>query len=157
VSKNTSSEKAYSYRRGAPPAAFSRGLKKEVAAMGNNITVVNPQSKELEVLVGLVRSKVSELRHDLDAGVMGAIDDVHKLGDWALELGRQLGNSESLVQSNQWLQQISALIKGDSSGVTSGQMRVRAILTLRAASSWLHEHNTPILPFSLKVQTGRPA
>jgi len=45
VSKNTSSEKAYSYRRGAPPAAFSRGLKREVAAMGNNITVVNPQSK----------------------------------------------------------------------------------------------------------------
>jgi integrase/recombinase XerD len=28
-------------------------------------------------------------------------------------------------------------------------------LKRRVKLSWLHEHNTPILPFSLKVQTGR--
>ena len=80
-------------------------------------------SKEAQAVALLARDTVARLKRSLRDGVDETIAEVQKLKNRSLELGKELGHFETMVQSNQWLQALLTLVKGDAD-VSSDQARV---------------------------------
>ena len=72
-----------------------------------------------------------------------ALVEVQRLSNQALELGKELGHFDSVIQSNRWLQELLALVKGDSQ-ISSGQVRVIGLVVLRGILVWLKSHPNDI-------------
>ena len=90
-------------------------------------------------MVLLAKDTIAELKRNLGDGVDEALLEVQRVRNQALELGKELGHFEAVVQSNRWLQELLALVKGDDN-ISSAQARVIALAVLRGMSAWLNQH-----------------
>ena len=59
-----------------------------------------------------------------------------RLRDETLEVGKEIGKYEAMLQANQWLYELLALVKGDES-VEGKRVRVITLLVLRGIAAWL--------------------
>jgi len=100
-------------------------------------------SKEAQAIVLLAKDTITKLKQSLGDGVDEALLEVQRLRNQALELGKELGHFEAVVQSNQWLRELLALVKGDDN-VSSGQVRVIGLIVLRGMSAWLNQHPSDV-------------
>ena len=94
-------------------------------------------------MVLLAKDTIAELKRNLGDGVDEALVEVQRVRNQALELGKELGHFESVIQSNQWIKELLGLVKGNDS-VSSGQARVIALAVLRGMSAWLNQHPSDI-------------
>ena len=76
---------------------------------------------------------------------------MNKLRDQALQVGKELGQLNEMIESNKWLRDLRALIKGDEA-VDPSQVRVLGITVLQGILSWLDQgHEDKDSPYLLRV------
>ena len=128
-------------------------LRQEQASLRSIITEERKHiSKETQAIIMLARNTATRLSQQLGNSVEEAIREVQKLKNQALEVGSELGRCQALVEVNEWLRQLLALVRGDGN-VTGNQVRVVGLALLRGVSAWLNQQPDEIRALSqLKVR-----
>jgi len=122
----------------------TKQLQQEQATLRSTITEERKHiSKEAQAIILLAKDTIAELKRNLGDGVDEALVEVQRVRNQALELGKELGHFESVIQSNQWIKELLGLVKGDDNA-SSGQARVIALAVLRGMSAWLNQHPSEI-------------
>ncbi len=97
-------------------------------------------TKDFEAINLSAVSTIAELKQDLSAGVCESITEVNKLRDRALELGKELGQFQEVIESSKWLKGLQALIKSDEE-IEPDRVRVIGITVMQAMLTWLNHHS----------------
>jgi len=103
--------------------AVAEEVKKHIAA---NLHTIEANTQEAMAM----------LKKDLAAGMQESLGQVGTLKNKALELGKQMGQIESAIGSNEWLTTLHALISGEDHASPS-QVRVVSLTLMKAISTWL--------------------
>jgi len=101
-------------------------------------------SQEINMLIPMAQETIDKLGQDLRLGTEEALVEVRRLKDEAIELGREVGQSEGILQVNQWLKELMALVRGEG-GVEGKRVRVIALSVLRALHIWLERQQSASL------------
>ena len=97
--------------------------------------IIGEMMKIIPITKETVNGFLVELRQDRGK----ALEEMSRLRDETLEVGKEMGKYEATLQLNQWLQELLALVKGD--GIVEGKrVRVIALLVLRGIAAYL-KHN----------------
>jgi len=96
-------------------------------------------TKGFEAIITAAENTITELNQSLRSGVDESVSEVNKLRDRTLQLGKQLGQFNEMIESNRWLKSLLAMIKGDEE-VAANQVRVILITVIKAALVWLDRH-----------------
>jgi predicted nucleic acid-binding Zn-ribbon protein len=94
--------------------------------------IVGELAKLIPVTKETVNGFLVELRQDRGK----ALDEMSRLRDETLEVGKEIGKYEATLQVNQWLRELLALVQGDES-VEGKRVRAIALLVLRGIAAWL--------------------
>lgn len=92
--------------------------------------------KEMRAIAGIARKAQAKLSQDLQHSVHETVLEVEKLGKEALEIGQELGHCEAIVEANEWVSTLAALIKGDGD-IGRSQVRAASLSVLRALDGWI--------------------
>ncbi len=129
------------------------GVDKERAALGSAIQGLAQQRaslkaaiseeqghlrKEMRAVASIAQKAQAKLRQDLHHSVQETVLEVEKLRNEALELGQELGHCKAIVEANEWISTLAALIKGDGD-IGTGQVRAASLSVLRAIDRWLRQ------------------
>jgi len=115
-------------------------LRGENAGLESSIKVTRDAViKEILKIIPTANAMLSEFNGELRHGSDEILGVIQHLKDEAMETGQEIGRYQGIVEVNEWLIDILALIKGDE-GLEA--MKVRAILLrlLRGAQPWM-KHN----------------
>lgn len=111
--------------------------------------IVGELAKLIPVTKETVNGFLVELRQDRGK----ALDEMSRLRDETLEVGKEIGKYEATLQANQWLNDLTALVQGDES-VEGKRVRVIALLILRGIGTWLnHDKANKLAISSLSYNT----
>ncbi len=99
--------------------------------------------KKMQAIVKTTQNAESKLKKDLEKGVRGAVLEVETLRDQAFNLGQELGHCEAIVEANEWITTLAALVKGDGD-IGTGEVRAAGLTVLRALDAWLRQHQGTI-------------
>lgn len=109
-------------------------------------------SKEAQAFIRLARDTVTKLKQQLGDSMEEAIREVQKLRNQALDVGSELGRCQALVETNEWLRQLLALVRCDED-VSGVQVRVVGLALLRGILAWINQRPNDIGALSqLKVR-----
>ena len=109
--------------------------------------------EELQDIVEICTEAATKLNQDLGRSMKQFLTEVRKLRDESVELGRELGQFDEMIEANEWLRNLLKLVKGDGS-TSASDIRIIALLILRAVQSWLEQNQADIeLPYNLSLQT----
>ena len=100
--------------------------------------------RDMQATAKIAKDAVAKLREDLGNGVGETLLEVRSLRSEALELGQELGRYNAVVEANQWLQTLVALVRGDGA-ISAGDVRVVALAVLRGLQGWLQQNQGQIL------------
>ena len=105
--------------------------------------------EELQDIVEICTEAATKLKQDLGRSIVQTLMEVQKLRDESVELGRQLGQCEELIEANEWLRNLLVLVKND--GTTSASyVRMISLLVLRGVNSWIAQNQADTqLPYHL--------
>jgi len=107
-------------------------------------------TKDFEAINLSSVSTIAELNQNLRSGVGESVSEVNRLRDRALELGKDLGQYNEIIESNKWLKSFQALIKGDEE-IEPDQVRVIGITVMKAMLSWVeHYYQDNRAPYMLR-------
>jgi len=105
--------------------------------------------QELRSMTAVVHDSMAGLKKGLGKGIQEGLDEVNKLKEEAIELGKELGQIEVTIKSNAWLEGILSLLKGEDK-VTASQIRVIALMLLKSLLAWLERNKySEIMGYSL--------
>jgi chromosome segregation ATPase len=90
---------------------------------------------DIKGINAVARVAITQLKEDLSAGIRESTAEVNKLGDQALEIGKDLGRFDETVESNQWLIALKGLVKGES--IDQSEVRQIGIVVLRGMQTYL--------------------
>jgi len=111
--------------------------------------------REIAKLVPVVQDTIDRLGEELRHGNEEALVEVRRLRDEALEVGREVGRYEGILQVNAWLNELIALVRGEEN-VEGKRVRTIALSVVRGIAIWLKRQDTYSLPFtSLSSTTER--
>ena len=122
-----------------------RSLKQE--KMNLELTIRETREKvsqEICMLIPTAQETIDKLGQDLRLGAEEALAEVRRLKDEAMEVGREVGRSEGILQVNQWLNELMALVRGED-GVEGKRVRIIALSVLRALHIWLERQQSSSL------------
>ena len=104
-------------------------------------------SREIAEITPVARDTINRLVEELQRGYNEALAEVHRLRDESLEVGKELGRYEGILQVNEWLKELLAMVRGEES---VEDKRVRAIIlsVLRGGAAWLKHNKGDNLVFS---------
>jgi hypothetical protein len=95
-------------------------------------------TKDIQVINTIARNTIAEFKRDIGSVVGVSIVEVNKLSDQALQLGKELGQYNEMIESNKWLKGLLALVKDDE--VEPEKVRVIGITVLRSILSWMKHY-----------------
>jgi len=128
--------------------AVIQSLKQEKASLAASIKETREKvSKEIAKIVPSARDMVNRLSEELQRGYNEALADVRRLKDEALELGMEVGQYKEAIQSNQWLSDLFALVRGEE-GIEGKQVRAIVLSVMLGAQSWLKHDEASNLRFT---------
>jgi len=104
-------------------------------------------SQEIAKIMPAARDTINQLVAALRRGRDEALSEVHQLKDGAVEVGREVGRYEEMLQANQWLSELLALTQGEES-LEGKRVRVITLLVLRGAAAWLKHSDAQNLRLS---------
>ena len=123
-------------------------LKQEKSSLEVSIKETRERvSGEIAKIIPLARDIVNGLVEELRRGHNEAIAEVHRLKDEAVEVGKEIGRYEGILESNEWLNELLALVRGEES-VEGKRVRVIVLLVLRGVAVWVKHNEADILRFS---------
>jgi predicted nucleic acid-binding Zn-ribbon protein len=97
--------------------------------------------REIAKIIPVAQDTVDRLAKELGRGVNEALAEVHRFRDGAVEVGRELGRNEGILQVNEWLNELLALVTGEES-VADKRVRAMGLLVLRGMAAWLKHYET---------------
>ncbi len=93
---------------------------------------------------------ITELNQNLRSAIDESVSEVNRLSDRTLEVGKDLGRYNEIIESNKWLKGLQALVKGDKE-VEPDQVRVIGITVMEASLSWVkHYYQDKTAPLMLR-------
>jgi hypothetical protein len=123
-------------------------LKQEKASLEASIKETREKvSQEIAGLIPAARDTINQLEGELQRGHDEALVEVRRLRDEALQLGIEVGQYKEMLQSDQWLSDLLALVRGGE-GIEGKQVRLIILLVLRGALAWLRPNQASDLRFS---------
>jgi predicted nucleic acid-binding Zn-ribbon protein len=137
--------------------------KKEHESLQGTIAALEQQKAVLEATIGAVRDKVSDeivkvipaareavtrLTKELQLGNEGVLDEIKRLKDQALEVGKEIGRYEGVIKVNQWLIELMTLVRGED-GLEAQRIKIILLQVLRGGESWMKRNQS-------KVRFGAP-
>jgi septal ring factor EnvC (AmiA/AmiB activator) len=95
-------------------------------------------TKGFEAIITAAENTIAELNQNLSSGIDESVAEVNKLRDRTLQLGKELGQYNEMIESNKWLKGLLALVKDDE--VEPEKVRVIGITVLRSILSWMKHY-----------------
>ena len=133
--------------------AVVSSLKREKTSLEASIKNTREKvSKEIAQITPVAKDTVNRLVEELRRGHEEALADVHRLKDEALKVGKEIGRYEEILQVNEWLNELVALVRGEEN-LESKRVRVIVLLVLRGAAAWLKHNEADNLRFSPLLST----
>ncbi len=115
-------------------------LKQEKTSLEASIKETREKvSREIAKIIPAATDTINRLVEELRRGHDMVLTEVRRLKDEALEVGKEIGRFEEILQVNEWLNELSALIKGEES-VAGKRVRAIVLLVVRGVAVWL-KHN----------------
>jgi septal ring factor EnvC (AmiA/AmiB activator) len=112
-------------------------LKQEKTKLEESIREMREKvMQEIAKIVPLAQDAVTKFNKDLRHGNDEALAEVQRLRDEAIEVGRQIGQYEGILQASEWLNDLLALVRGEEN-IASKRVKVIALLVVRAIHTWL--------------------
>jgi predicted nucleic acid-binding Zn-ribbon protein len=112
-------------------------------------------SREIAKIVPVAQDTIDRLKKELQRGNEEALVKVRRLKDEAVEVGREVGRYEGILQVNEWLNELLALVRGEEN-VEGQRVRTIALSVVRGIAIWLKRQDTYSLPLtSLSLTTDR--
>jgi len=129
--------------------AVVTSLKQEKTSLEASIKNTREKvSREIVKIIPAARDTINRFVEELQRGHDEVLAEVHRLRDEALEVGREVGRYEEMLQANQWLSELLALVRGEET-LEGKRVRVITSLVLRGAAAWLKHNETNKLGFSI--------
>jgi len=123
-------------------------LKQEKRSLDASIKECREQvGREIARIIPVARDTVDQLSKELRSEVNKAIAGVSQLRDQSLEVGKEVGRYEGMLEVNEGLNELMALIRGEES-VEGGRVRVVALPVLRGMAVWIKSHSKESLTMS---------
>jgi len=97
-------------------------------------------TRDIKTINATANSMIAQLKQDLGSSVRESVIEVNKLKDHALQLGKELGQFNEMIESNKWLKSLQSLAKGNEE-VEPGQVRMIGSTVLHAMITWLDHHS----------------
>jgi transposase len=91
---------------------------------------------EIARMIPLAQGEIAKFGQDLRRGNDEALAEVRRLRDEAIEVGREVGQYEGILKSNEWLNELLSLVRGEEN-ITGKRVRVIALLVVRALHAWV--------------------
>ena len=98
-------------------------------------------SREIAKIIPIATGTVKQLVQELQHGCNEALGEVRLLRDEAIEVGKEVGQYQAILQVNQWLNELLALVRGEEN-VEAQRVRVISLAVVRGIAGWLKQHNT---------------
>lgn len=123
-------------------------LKQEKANLEASIKETREQvSRKIAKIIPVARDIINQLVEELRRGFKEAVAEVNQLKKEALEVGKEVGRYEGIIEVNQWLNELLALIRGEES-VEGKRVRVIALSVIQGMAVWLKRHSSESLTLS---------
>lgn len=104
-------------------------------------------SREITMIIPVARDTVAQLGEELRSEVDNALAEISKLRDKSLEVGKEMGRYEEILEANAWLKELLALVQGEQ-GIEAKKVRAIALLMVRGISNWLKMQDKYSAPFA---------
>ena len=128
--------------------AVVSSLKHEKTNLESSIKETREQvGREIAKIAPVAQDTINKLVKELRRGFNEAVTEVHRFRDEAVAVGREVGRCEGILQANEWLNELLALIRGEES-VADKRVRVIILSVLRGATVWLKHHEADNVGFS---------
>ncbi len=125
------------------------GLKQEKASLEAGLKNTRERLvKGIESIIPAVTNVVNRLTEELRHGNDESLVEVRRLRDEALAVGKEMGRYQEMIQANQWLSELLALVRGED-GIEGKRVRAIAVSVLRGIAAWLKRNE----PNKLAVST----
>jgi hypothetical protein len=112
-------------------------LKQEKTNLQASIKATSERvGREIAKITPVARDTIDQLTKELQSGVDKAIAEVGRLRDQSLEVGKEVGRYEEMLEANAWLKELLALVRGEQ-GIEAKQVRVIALSVARGVCGWL--------------------
>jgi predicted nucleic acid-binding Zn-ribbon protein len=98
-------------------------------------------SKEIAKLIPIAKETINRLGNELQRGNEEALAEVQRLRDEALEVGKEVGRYQCIVEVNRWLNELLSLARGEEN-IEGKRVRVIALLILRGIAAWLKRYES---------------
>jgi predicted nucleic acid-binding Zn-ribbon protein len=125
-------------------------LRQELSTLKAQITDEKESlSQELKSMIIVVHDSMAGLKRGLGKGIQEGLDEVNRLKEEAIELGKELGQIDVTIKSNAWLEGVLSLLKGEDKA-TASEIRVIALILLKSVLAWLERNRySEIMAYSL--------
>ena len=128
--------------------AVVSSLNQEKTNLEASIKVISEKvSREIAKIIPAATDTINRLVEELRRGHDETLAEVRRLKDEALEVGKEIGQCKEILQANEWLNELPALIKGEES-VAGKRVRAIGLLIVRGIADWLRNHKAENQIFS---------
>lgn len=118
-------------------------LKQEKTKLEASIKEIREHiGQEIAKIIPLARDTINHLADELRSGVGDAIAGVNQVRDESLEVGKQVGRYQGMLETNAWLNELLALVRGEES-IEARRVRVIALSVARGVRFWLRVQDKP--------------
>ena len=120
--------------------AVTGSLRQEKANLEASIKKTRERvSREIARIIPIAEDTIDRLGKELWRGNEEALVEIRRLKDEAVQVGREIGRCEGILQLNQWLNELVALARGEEN-IEDKRVRTIALLILRGVAAWLKRH-----------------
>ena len=110
-------------------------------------------SREIVKIIPLAQDTISKLAEDLRRGNDEALAEIRRLRDEAMELGKDVGRYEGILQSGEWLNELLALVRGEED-IEGKRVRIIVLSVVQALHIWLkHQDSLSLTLLPLTVES----
>jgi len=113
------------------------GLKQEKTNLEVSIKETREKvSREIAKIIPLAQDTIGKLGEELQHGNDEALAEIRRLRDEAVDVGKEVGRCEGILQSSQWLNELLALVRGEEE-IEGKRVRIIVLSVVRALHIWL--------------------
>jgi chromosome segregation ATPase len=113
------------------------GLKQEKTNLEASIKETREKvSREIAKIIPLAQDTIGKLEKELQHGNDEALAEIRRLRDEAVDVGKEVGRCEGILQSSQWLNELLALVRGEEE-IEGKRVKIIVLSVVRALQIWL--------------------
>ena len=110
-------------------------------------------SQEIVKIIPLAQDTIIKLGDDLRRGKDEALAEIRRLRDEAMDVAKEVGRCEGILQSSEWLNELLVLVRGEEN-VEGKRVRIITLLVIRALCIWLKRQDSlsfALLPLTVET------